>query len=293
MILSPRMMIQKKMNNQKREKKKHNTETKSLKKTAATKKGRQKVIEITSTLASSDCLKSIQLKSPSKIASRNMDHPFLKTKTSTQQNTIPFASDSQLQALPAAPFQEFDKTPIEMDLPSVSSLSPEFPPLTQVSHSSPLQSEIRLLVKQPGKNNSATMKKRNNLCHLSPVQTTASCHPSLNRPITSTARSQAQPSLQSLQTSIPAHSIQDKKNDSCHLPAVQITTSCHPSLSYPITSTTRHQAQPLLQLQTSTPMHNVQEDNGNNCNNLSPVQSTTSCHPSLHHPISSTTRSQA
>ena len=192
-----------------------------MKKITATKKGRQKVIKINSTLASSDCLKSIELKSPSQPASRNMDHPFLKTKISTQQNTIPFASDSQLQALPVEPIQEFDQASIEMDLPSVSSLSPEFPPLTQVSHSSPLQSEVRPLVKQPEKNNSTTMKKRNNLCHPSPVQTTASCHPSLNRPITSTARSQAQPSLQLLQTSIPAHNIQDKRNNSCQLYRLQ------------------------------------------------------------------------
>ena len=116
-----------------------------MKKTAATKKGRQKVIEITSVLALSDCLKSIQLKSPSQIASRNMNPPFLKTKTSTQQNTMQRQVIHNYKLI-----QEFDQTPIEMDLHSVSSLSPEFPPLTQVSHSS-LQSEVRPLVKQPEK----------------------------------------------------------------------------------------------------------------------------------------------
>ena len=64
--------------------------------------------------------------------------------------------------------------------------------------------------------------------------------------------------MQPLQTSIPAHNIQDKRNNSCHRSAVHITTSSHPSLNYPITSTTKPQAQPSLQPQTSTPMHSIQ-----------------------------------
>ena len=98
----------------------------------------------------------------------------------------------------------------------------------------------------------------NNSNNLSPVQTTASCHPSLHHPISSTTRSQAQPSLMPLQTSIPAHKIQEKRKNSCHPSAAQITTSSHPSLNYPITSTTKPQAQPSLQPQTSTPMHSIQ-----------------------------------
>ena len=66
------------------------------------------------------------------------------------------------------------------------------------------------------------MKKRNNFCHPSPVQTTAFCLPSLNS--SHHFNSQISSSMP-LQTSTPAHNIQDKRNDSCHLPAVQITTS--------------------------------------------------------------------